>query len=47
MLTRGYLSSAAGEKLEPAYMHAQRWGGGFKANVLPDAALFDRCGVVY
>lgn len=36
-----------GEKPAPVYMHAQRWGGGFKANVLSDACLIDTCVFLY
>ncbi|BDA48954.1 Renalase [Coccomyxa sp. Obi] len=30
------------ERPTPVYMHAQRWGSGFKANLLPNACLIDR-----
>ena len=26
---------------QPVYMHAQRWGGGFKANLAPERCLLD------
>ncbi|EIE18846.1 hypothetical protein COCSUDRAFT_45008 [Coccomyxa subellipsoidea C-169] len=34
--------SSGAEKPVPVYMHAQRWGGGFKASVLQEACLIDR-----
>jgi hypothetical protein len=45
-MTRGLkgISVCTGvEQPAPVYMHAQRWGGGFKANVLSDACLIDTC----
>lgn len=30
-----------GAEQKPAYMHAQRWGSSFKADVLPEVCLSD------
>lgn len=42
-----YACCAGQERPMPVYMHAQRWGSGFKANLLPDACLIDRCGAMH
>ena len=33
--------NCAGNKPQPAYLHAQRWGSAFKAELLPDGCLSD------